>query len=103
MVGGRAWRRRGPRPPRYETLMTFTRVQCTDCDNMILPQTAAANGGLCAPCASLGASGRRERREFQHALESGLIFRPSPEERGSARQPAGLGRAATTWRLEPDF
>ena len=25
-------------------------IQCTGCANSILPQTALANGGLCAPC-----------------------------------------------------
>ena len=25
-------------------------IRCTDCSNSILPQTALANGGLCAPC-----------------------------------------------------
>ena len=30
--------------------MAGDRIQCTGCDNLILPQTALANGGLCAPC-----------------------------------------------------
>jgi hypothetical protein len=29
------------------------RVKCTECDNMILPQTAEDNDGLCAPCVSV--------------------------------------------------
>ena len=30
--------------------MEVERVKCTVCDNMILPQTASANGGQCGPC-----------------------------------------------------
>ena len=30
--------------------MAVDGIQCTECDNSILPQTALANGGLCAPC-----------------------------------------------------
>ncbi|QIF04518.1 hypothetical protein [Roseimicrobium sp. ORNL1] len=40
------------------------RVPCSnpECGNTILPVTAAANGGLCAPC--IGAIRRREHEEF---------------------------------------
>lgn len=40
------------------------RIPCTNpaCGNTILPATAAANGGLCAPC--LGAIRKKEREEY---------------------------------------
>jgi hypothetical protein len=83
--------------------MTVARIKCTDCDNMILPETAVANGGLCGQCAKTPESIRRARREFDHKLASGLVFSPSQEERTSAKRLAEFGSAAKTWMLEPEY
>jgi hypothetical protein len=78
--------------------MTVVRVKCIDCDNMILPETAAANGGLCGVCARMSEPSRRALREFAEQLASGALFLPSPDERAAAGRPA-----VATWRPEPDY
>jgi hypothetical protein len=35
------------------------RVKCSECDNMILPQTAASNDGLCGQCVTMSEDQRR--------------------------------------------
>lgn len=79
------------------------RVKCTECENMILPNTAVANGGLCAPCAKTPEWLRRERRDYEGKPSSGAWFTPSPEERGAAKQPIELGDSTAVWSLEPEY
>jgi hypothetical protein len=84
-------------------LLTVERIKCTECDNMILPQTAAANGGLCAPCAKIPEYLRRARREHESKLASGAWFIPSAEERGTAKLPCDLVDPAAMWSPEPEY
>jgi hypothetical protein len=70
---------------------------------MILPSTAVANGGLCAPCAKLSPESRRAIREHRDKLASGAWFRPSTEELASAQMPAEVVPGAAVWSPEPDF
>lgn len=44
--------------------MTDLRVSCTHCDNQILPETAARNGGLCGVCER-----KRRKRAAHEALD----------------------------------
>lgn len=83
--------------------MAVERVKCAECDNMILPQTAANNGGLCAQCAQVSAPFRQERREFERRRVSGLLFVPAQEEWNSGKQPEEFSRPDTDWTLEPDY
>ncbi|MGL4461650.1 MAG: hypothetical protein ACRDD1_10645 [Planctomycetia bacterium] len=79
------------------------RVKCVECDRMILPETAAANGGLCKPCANIPEDMRRELREHESKVASGVWFAPSSEERGSAKQPVEFGDPTTTWIPNPEY
>lgn len=83
--------------------MTATRIECVECSNLILPEAAAANAGLCGPCATTPEPLRRATREFQHQLASGAWFTPNPAERASATRPAEFGHAGTTWAPEHEF
>jgi hypothetical protein len=82
--------------------VSVERVKCTECDHLILPETAVANHGLCAPCAKTPESLRRAKREYEDKLSSGSWFTPSREERGTAKRPAEFGDAAATWSPEPE-
>jgi len=83
--------------------MAVGRVKCAECDNMILPQTAEANGGLCAPCAKIPDHLRRARGEHKRKLSSGEWFIPSQEERESAKPPTEVGDPTAVWRPEPEY
>ena len=82
--------------------MAVERLKCIECDAMILPQTAAKYGGMCAHCADMPESLMEERRQYEKALKSGAVFTPSLEERRSARTPAEFA-ADTVWSLEPEY
>jgi hypothetical protein len=70
---------------------------------MILPQTATANGGLCAPCAQTPEWLRSARREYETKLLSGEWFTPSQAERGTARRPTEFTEPAAAWSPEPEY
>ncbi|MGL6073916.1 MAG: hypothetical protein ACRC8S_07130 [Fimbriiglobus sp.] len=82
--------------------MDSLRVRCTDCENMILPETDTANAGLCGPCAKLSEELRVARTEYQQRLSSGEIFRPSPAELSTARSLAELAYPSALWYPNPD-
>lgn len=84
-------------------MLAVERVKCAECDNMILPQTAAANAGLCAPCAKTPEYMRRARREHESKLASGAWFTPSPRERSTAKRPAEFGDPSAAWSPEPEY
>lgn len=83
--------------------LSVERVKCTECSNMILPQTAAANSGLCAPCAKTPEWLRREKRQYEAKFASGVVFTPSGEERALARAPREASDPNVIWRPEPEF
>ncbi len=83
--------------------MDVERVKCTECDAMILPQTAAKYGGMCAPCGATPKGLREEQREYERDLESGAVFTPSVQERESATIPTEFGEPGSVWHLEPEF
>jgi len=68
---------------------------------MILPATAAANGGLCAQCIKISPEDRDARRSFELALAKGDLWRPSEAEFASVRTPPSLIQG--TWNLEPEY
>lgn len=70
---------------------------------MVLPQTAAKYGGLCAPCGNTPAHLRDERRSHEGRLASGAYFVPDEREERSAKRPEDLFNPQTGWKLEPDF
>jgi len=70
---------------------------------MILPQTAAANGGLCTPCAKTPEWLRGARMEYESKLSSGELFTPSQEQRGTAKRPTEFADPAASWSPEPEF
>jgi hypothetical protein len=86
-----------------DSVIAVSRIQCTECDNMILPETAAANGGMCGQCVKIPESIRRERRAFESKLTSGSWFVPSPEEWDAAKRSVELDDASVTWGPEPEF
>ncbi len=77
------------------------RVKCIECENMILPRTAAANGGLCGPCVKIPAHLRAKKREYESRLASHRVFRPSDEELASASYSSELWTAQ--WQLQPEY
>lgn len=83
--------------------MAAKRVKCAECENMILPETAAANGGLCAPCAKTPEPLRRALREHEAKLASGSWFVPSDEERGAAMRPAEFDDPSVVWNPQPEY
>jgi hypothetical protein len=83
--------------------MAVERVKCRECDNMVLPQTAAKYGGLCAPCGNTPEHLRKERRDQESRLASGAYFVPDEREERSVKRPDDLFDPRTVWKLEPDF
>jgi hypothetical protein len=86
------------------TLLSVTmtdRVKCIECGNMILPQTAADNEGLCGQCAKISPELRAKKREYQHQLANGLVFTPSDEERTTSSIPDELSKGR--WQLQPEY
>ena len=77
------------------------RVKCIECDNMILPHIAAANGGLCAQCVKLFPELRAKKREYERRLAVGLVFTPSDEERATSSIPDELHTGQ--WQLQPEY
>jgi hypothetical protein len=78
--------------------MTTQRVKCSDCDNMILPDTAMRYDGSCKPCSQLSQEARRELREHDRLLKAGLLFVPSEEELATARRFDELEPLNEMWR-----
>jgi len=83
--------------------MAVQRNKCTDCDNMILPEIAARNSGLCGQCTNVPESSRRKKREFDQTVALGLLFTPTEQERQSAKRPAELEIPGAVWELEREF
>ena len=83
--------------------MSTERVKCRDCDNMILPQTAVANGGICAQCVQVPSEIRQKSRNYRHDLASGIVFRHTEQELALARQPVEFGRTDTRWQPDPEY
>lgn len=77
------------------------RVKCVECENMILPDTAARHGGLCARCAKIPAEQRAAMRAHEARVASGLVLMPSEEELSSASTPLELLTAQ--WLLQPEY
>lgn len=77
------------------------RVKCIECDNMILPQTAAANGGLCGQCVKISPELRAEMREHERRVAEGLVFTPSVKERAAASTPDELSTGR--WQLQSEY
>lgn len=77
------------------------RVKCFDCENLILPQTAKDNDGLCAQCVKVSPELRTEKRDYECQLAEGLVFTPSVAERESSLLPPDVmtGR----WQLHPEY
>lgn len=48
----------------------MNRVQCTNCENMILEATAAATGGICMPC----------KKQLERDARNAAATPPSPED-----------------------
>lgn len=82
-------------------MSTIRQVKCIECDNMILPQTAADNAGLCGQCVKLSPELRAARREYERRLAEGSVFEPSDQERASAATPGAL--VTTRWQLQPEY
>ncbi len=76
------------------------RVKCTECDNMILPQTAADNQGLCGQCVRISPEMRAESREFERRLSAGLLFKPDQAELATASE---INLSAKQWSLQPEY
>jgi hypothetical protein len=83
--------------------MAIERVKCRECDNMVLPQTAAKYGGLCAPCGNTPEHLRKERRDHERRRASGAYFVPDEREKSSAKRPNDLFDPRTLWKLDADF
>jgi hypothetical protein len=77
------------------------RVKCIECGNMILPQTAADNGGLCGQCVRISPEIRAEKREFEGRLAAGLVFAPSDKERATSAIPEEISQGR--WQLQPEY
>jgi hypothetical protein len=80
----------------------IARVKCIECDNMILPQTAEDNDGLCAPCAKISPESRAAISKFQKQLEDGSYYRLSEAEVHSASVPKILTNG-DHWKLQPEY
>ena len=78
------------------------RVKCTECDNLILPQTAEDNDGLCAPCAKTSRESRAEISKFQKQLADGSYYRLSEAELHSASVPK-IFQNGHDWKLQPEY
>lgn len=79
------------------------RVKCIECDNMILPQTAADNDGLCGQCVKILPELRAAQREYDRGLTEGLVFIPTDQERSTASLPDELVDAGDKWTPQPEF
>lgn len=90
------------------------RIKCRKCDNMILPQTATDNDGLCGVCAKssrmlsmfpeeICTKVENEKAEYDRRLREGLVFTPSESELDGALTPRELTDSATRWKLQPEF
>jgi hypothetical protein len=77
------------------------RVKCIECENMILPQTAASNDGLCGRCVKILPELRAKKREYELRLASGLVFRPSDEELATASIPSHI--LSDRWLPQPEY
>lgn len=90
-------------PYKVKLKMTIERVKCSECDAMMLPQTAAKYGGMCAHCGDMPEWLREERRQYEKALAAGTVFSPSTEEMSSAKVPSEFATGDTIWNLEPEY
>jgi hypothetical protein len=77
-------------------------IKCAECDNMILPQTAIDNEGLCGQCVKLPPEVREELKQFRAQLADGSYFYPSNSELASATIPDALA-TGRNWQLQPDY
>lgn len=77
------------------------RVKCIECANMILPETAARNDGLCGQCVKISPKLRAEKRENERRLASRLVLTPSDEELASSSMPSEL--VTGRWQLQPEY
>jgi hypothetical protein len=77
------------------------RVQCVECENMILPQTAADNNGLCGRCFKTPPELRAEKRAYEQRLAAGIIFAPTDDERSTSSIPDEL--SSGQWQLQPEY
>jgi hypothetical protein len=68
---------------------------------MILPETAAANCGLCGVCVKVSPKLRAEKREYEFRFASGLVFRPSDEELATASVPGDI--LTSRWQIQPEY
>ncbi len=85
----------------FKFVAMVVRVKCVECDNMILPQTAANNGGLCGQCVKMSPELRAEKRKYEQRLADRLVFIPSDEERASSATPDELTSGG--WQLQPEY
>jgi hypothetical protein len=77
------------------------RLKCSECDNMILPQTAASNDGLCSQCVKVPPELRAAKREFERQLADGVVFVPNDRERSTASIPAEI--TSGQWEPQPEY
>lgn len=77
------------------------RVKCVDCANMILPQTAANNNGLCGQCVKISPEIRAAGNEYKRRLAEGLVFVPSDQERSTACIPKEIH--CGEWKPQPEY
>lgn len=54
-------------------MKSIGRIKCINCDNMILPETAKRNGGLCAPCTAGKPRKQQSNSEFKFRVPDGGI------------------------------
>jgi len=83
--------------------MDAERVKCTECGAMIVPETAAKYGGMCAHCGDMPEWLRQQRRDYERDVAAGALFLPNKAERASARIPRDFGLPDTRWNLEPEY
>ena len=69
---------------------------------MILPDTAADNGGLCAQCIKISPEARAEQRRFKQQLTDRTYFQPSDTELQSESLPSVLLNGHD-WKLQPEY
>ncbi|MBN1908312.1 MAG: hypothetical protein JW818_01110 [Pirellulales bacterium] len=77
------------------------RIKCIECNNMILPQTAADNEGLCGQCNKIPPELRAEKSEYERRLANRSVFMPSGEECATSSIPNELLTAQ--WQLQPEY
>ena len=54
-------------------------------------------------CARVPDSRRKERREYERALATGVLFSPGDKERASAQIPEEFIAPDTAWELDPEY